>query len=114
MLNLKCNQKSKFKEDLKCARYQKEMDNEKHIIEQCEAIQINRPDNIKHEDAFNSETDVDQLKIIAQFVIEVLNCEIVCTSQDFALCPFANEPNRLYRRRRSRIQLNPKQKISLP
>ena len=32
--NLKCNQKSKFKEDLKCPRCQKEMNNEKHLIEQ--------------------------------------------------------------------------------
>ena len=72
MLNLKCNQKSKFKEDLKCPRCQKELDNEKHLIEQCKAIPIKRPDNIKYEDALNSETDVEQLKIIAQFVIEVL------------------------------------------
>ena len=47
------------------SRCQKELDNEKHLIEQCE-------DNIKYEDALNSETDLEQLKIIAQFVIEVL------------------------------------------
>ena len=41
-------------------------------IEQYEAIPINRPDNIKYEDTLNSETDVKHLKIIAQFVIEVL------------------------------------------
>ena len=46
----------------------------RHVIEkqQCEAITINRPDNIKYEDALNSEIDVEQLKIIAQFVIKVL------------------------------------------
>ena len=71
-ISIKCNQKSKFKEDFKCPRCQKELDNKKHLIEQCEAIPINRPDNIKYEDALNSETDVEQLKIIAQFVIEVL------------------------------------------
>ena len=48
------------------------MENEKHLIEQCEAIPINITDNIKYEDALNSETDVEQLKIIVQFVIEVL------------------------------------------
>ena len=53
-------------------RCQKEMDNEKHLVEQCQAISINRPDNTKYEDTLNSETDVEQLKIIAQFVIEVL------------------------------------------
>ena len=56
MLNLICNQTSKFKEDLKCRRCQKELDNEKHLIEQCEAIPINRPDNIKYEDSLISET----------------------------------------------------------
>ena len=36
------------------ARCQKEMDNEKHLIEQGETIPINRPNNLKYEDALSS------------------------------------------------------------
>ena len=41
-----------------------ERSNEKHLIEQCKANPINRPDNIKYEDALKSETDIEQLKIM--------------------------------------------------
>ena len=47
MLNLNWNKKSQFKQDLKCPKCQIELYSEKYLIEQCEVIPINRPDNIR-------------------------------------------------------------------
>ena len=73
MLNLKNNFRNNAKADIFCPRCHKEIVNEQHLFERCNQLEdLYRKYKIKsYEEIFESNTKMDILKEIVEFVKEI-------------------------------------------
>ena len=73
MINLKNNFRNNTNGDILCPRCHKEIDNEQHLFERCNQLEdLYWKYKIKsYEEIFESETKMDRLKEIVEFVKEI-------------------------------------------